>query len=173
MKMLLALVLAFAPQFASAATLNGDNVTLTFNPINFVRTGTVGAGVDITQGNFLFDFNTGVNGDGFDWSSLPDAGALAGSTGMTLSSLDFSGGAVLSGFQVAATVLSGLTFSFTDHTLSFFWTTDPNSFPGPGGIISGTFLTKAANVPLPAALPLALTGIGVLGAIARRKKRAA
>ena len=173
MKMLLALVLAFAPQFASAATLNGDNVTLTFNPINVVRTGTVGAGVDITQLNFLFDFNTGVNGDGFDWSSLPDAGALAGSTGMTLSSLDFSGGAVLSGFQVAATVLSGLTFSFTDHTLSFFWTTDPNSFPGPGGIISGTFLTKAANVPLPAALPLALTGIGVLGAIARRKKRAA
>ena len=173
MKMLLPLVLAFAPQFASAATLNGDNVTLTFNPINVVRTGTVGAGVDITQLNFLFDFNTGVNGDGFDWSSLPFAGFLAGSTGITFSSLDFSGGAVLSGFHLAATVLSDLTITFTDHTLSFFWTTDPTAHVGPGEILSGTFLTKAANVPLPAALPLALTGIGVLGAIARRKKRAA
>lgn len=163
MKWLLALFLAFAPQMSFTATLLGDEVLLTFDPTNYVRSGIVGEGFDIEQGVFLFDFNAGIAGDRFSWIAL-ETGGFGGATGFTLSSLDFSDGMQLAGFEISDTLLQGLTFSHDARSLSVFWTNDPLTGVGYGSVLSGRFLTAQvmAPVPIPAALPLLLAGLMLL-----------
>jgi hypothetical protein len=153
---------------ASAATLDGDQASITFVPESLVLGPfTVGAGVDFTLGVFTFDLNAGSAGDGFDF--LDNGGFFGQNTSIVLSSLNFSGGELLNGFELLSTSLQNLTWTFTDDSLTFLFS-DPGWGPANGPAISGRFLTAAA-VPVPASLPLLLAGLGGL-ALLRRKSKA-
>jgi len=88
---------------------------------------------------------------------------------------------VTSGSYVSASDLDtkGLGFTFAAGTIEVFGAYAPNSIDvmpgnnyeeiGPGGFGVGTFALTAT--PLPAALPLFAGGLGLLGPLARRRKR--
>ena len=163
---------------ASAATLTGDTVTkvVTNNSVNvgFDENMLIGAGIDADDGNIFFDLDAGAGnqlsitvGDG-SYCGMYDCSGL---TEVVFSSMDFSGAELLLGFNVlnagplgiVATVLSGtsLKISWTEGSLS-------------GGTFTlGEYVTGTSEVPLPAALPLMLAGLGALGGLAARRRKAA
>jgi len=169
---LLALAVSSIPFAGFAAPLTGDTVTLTLDqsPLvpNLVPFGTfeAGSGIDLTLGVFEFDVDAGAGGDGFVWTSGANGFVSAGSAvSLTLSGLDFSGGEVLTGFDLGVSTLTDLSVSTTASSVTFSWTND--SRVGPDTVLSGTYETSAV-IPIPASLPLLLGGLAGLGLVARR-----
>lgn len=152
-----------------AATLTGDTVFMSLTGSTPIS---VGAGIDHTSGVFQFDFNAGSSSNEFVFN---DNGGFFGTgfSSLSLTGLNFSGGANLTGFNVLQTSLSNLSFILTATSLTFSW--NPIGFgPNTGPSIRGEFITSdLAPVPLPAALPLFATILAGGGLIAWRRKRKA
>jgi len=161
MKTVLAALILYIPTFASAGIITGDSVIFQADPGVFGPVAvTVGAGTDLITENFTFDFNAGIGNDVFNWSSSP-GGSLAGSTSVTLSDMDFVGGALLTGFSLISTVLSDLTWSTTSDSITFFYTS--TGIVGPGRILVGQY-----KVPEPGTLAILALGLLGLGALRRQ-----
>jgi hypothetical protein len=152
----------------TAATLTGDEVVITFQPIKVVfGPFTVGAGIERTVGIITFDLNAGVGANEFEF--IDNGGSFAGSSSLVLSSLDFSGGAILTGFNLTSTSLTGLSWTFTDTSLTFSF--DDAVGPNNGSAIRGQFATLSA-VPLPASLPMLAAALGGFAFLLRRARKA-
>jgi hypothetical protein len=162
---------------AQAATLTGDTITQT-DP-----TGThsvlVGTGVDLTEAFLTFDYDAGTLGNEFIMAVGDATGPFFGAytsapvtSTITLSDLSFSGGQVLTGFNVLSSIFGPITvdiLSSTSLSLSFF---DGATIPtGNTELLTGDFITGPAATPVPAALPLFATGLGALGLLGWRKRR--
>ncbi|MBL4811099.1 MAG: VPLPA-CTERM sorting domain-containing protein [Rhodobacteraceae bacterium] len=164
-----ALALSLAAGSASAATLAGDTVGVSFDPSFYNNPSvSVGAGIDLTISAFEFDFDAGVNGDELVFND--NGGFFPVGSSLTLYDLDFSGGETLVGFDLSYTSLDNLAYTFTDTSITFTYATSGTG-PNFGAAIYGTFLTVPSAVPLPASLPLLIAGLGGLTAL-RRKRRA-
>lgn len=157
------------PGVAGAAALTGDAVTFSI-PGAAPWSWTVKEGKkDGNIGNFRFDFDAGEDADQFLFTSK-NKGYL-GRDEITLSSLDFSDGEDLIGFEVLETVFENLTYKVLDGTSITFFFDYAKSLDG--NVLSGRFLTSgsaASEVPLPATAPLVLAGLGALAALRRRKR---
>lgn len=166
---LIALAALATPSFS--ATLNGDTVGIDINDGTVVTTALVGPGVDKTIAELEFDFNGGVNGDEFSLSAPRNFSSVSGGVPLkfTFDSLDFSGGEILVGFADLFSVFSNTVASVDNGKLIISFDDGAGSA---GTIISGRYITAASQVPLPAGLPLLLSGFGAL-ALMRRRKRAA
>lgn len=167
---LIAGALLLVGSHSQAATLTGDTVGIALNasaPGNSL----VGAGVDLSIGAIDFDLDTGLNGDQLEISVRGSFNSLSSGSGnpltITFSDLDFSDGEVLTGFDNLFTVFADTTFSFTDNSLTFQMTDGPVS----GVVLSGTFVTSAVAVPLPAAAPLLATALIGVFALGRRRRQ--
>lgn len=152
---------------ASASTLNGDSLSITFQPGNNVLGAnvTVGPGVDLTLGGFTFDLNAGADGDEFIF--MDGGGFFSGSTSLVLSDLDFSDGSSLVNFSLLSTSLTSLSFVVGPDSLTFTYD-NPGFGPNNGPAISGRFLTSAA-VPEPTTPLLILLG-GLATAMTWRRR---
>ena len=126
----------------------------------------VGSGNDLVLGNFAFDLNAGLAGDEFTF--FDNGGFFSDNIQIVLENLDFSGGEVLTGFQLAASSLSNLSVSTTANSVTFTFD-DPGVGPDSGPAISGKFLTAPAAVPLPAGLPLLAASMAAISFLRRRK----
>lgn len=168
-KLISCALIAMTPLYASASVVTGDTVTLAANPGVFGPAASlVGAGTDLTVGNFSFDFDGGA-GDAFTWDSVPNAGALFGSTSITISDLDFTDGSSLVGFVLDSTLLAGVSIATTADSLTISYTSTGSV--GPGRILSGRYQTST-GVPEPATMPLILAGLGLLIFLSRSRRRA-
>ena len=121
---------------AQAATLTGDTITQT-DPSG-THSVLVGTGVDLTEAFTTFDYDAGPLGNEFIMAVGGDpTGPFEGVYSMaavtstiTLSDLSFSGGQVLTGFNVLSSILGPITvdiLSSTSLSLSF---TDGATIPG-------------------------------------------
>ncbi len=150
-------LLCVLPIFAHAGLVIGDEVTVTFDPINFPRTGFVGPGAETGLGSFSFDFNAGAGGDVFEWTGANIPGNLNGISGITLTSLEFDDASTLIDFNLFSTVLPNLDFTVTATSIAF--TFDAIFEAGPGTILSGQFITPTTTVPEPDIFALMLLGL--------------
>lgn len=167
----------------SAATLSGDTVTKTvFNNGSsipaFNETFAVGPGVDNLDGNIGYDLNGAADGDRFVFhiNPLTFAGVYlpSGLSEVIFSDLDFSGGEILTGFNVIDNgplnagyeVLSGSSFRI-------FWQEDDFTLATGERFFVADYLTEGSDaaVPLPAGGLLMVSGLAALG-LARRRRRA-
>jgi len=155
------------PISATAATLTGDTVTVTFNN-GRAQTFVVGQGSDATFGSTDFDLDGGGLGTEFLVNVARTFEIFGGGAGFTISDLNFSDGEILVGFDLTTTVFQDTVVSFTKDSLTIDFTDGPN---GPDVVLAGTFITAVAPVPLPAGMPLALAGFGLLGLLKRRQRR--
>ena len=174
------MLLAFSGQ-AQSATLTGDFVEVKYNDSSLAKyngSGSVGVGTDVTIGGGLYDFNAGAAGNQFIFSVNNGYCGVAhcgGALKLSLLNLNFSGGEKLVGFTLLYTALRGLSFTFTSTSLIFFAT---EGRLRRGTVISGIFLTAAPPpgpvdnnpvVPLPAALPLLASALGLFVWMGRRR----
>jgi hypothetical protein len=180
-----ATAVAFASSGVQAATLAGDTITVTLSdpasnpPASlFTNTALVGAGVDLTLGGVTsWDFNAGALGNEFvitvGGGSFPGFHGIGGTTTLTLSNLNFSGGEVLTGFSVISSLFPVTVGPLTATSVAF--TFNEASFSGPVTFLDGDFITSptVTVTPLPTALPLFATGLGALGLFGWRRKRKA
>ncbi len=163
MKKLVAALMLVIPGYASAGLITGDSVIFQANPAVFgPQSAIVGTGTDLTVSNFLYDFNGGSGDDIFSWISSPLAGNLAGSTSITLSDMNFVGGASLTGFTLFSSVLSDLAWSTTADSITFSYSS--SGFVGLGLVLSGQY-----SVPEPDTLAILALGLLGLGAFGRKK----
>jgi hypothetical protein len=168
-----AAIAAFAVQIPSGANATTYNLTLT-DPSNATYDGTgtlVIAGTPTASGTDQFCLSNGCGGGSLTSLSFSIDGGLylfstAGS-GVSFPSATFTSG-VLTALSFGQTVggndqlqipfSGGLTYSF-------------NQFSGPSVFTTGTITDSIAATPLPAALPLFIGGLGMIGLLSRRKKR--
>ncbi len=158
--------LATLATVSQAATLTGDEVTLTIADIGFSESTTVGAGFDFNVGSVTWDLDAGANGDELivDTSgSFPFFAA----TSFELTGLDFSGGELLVGFSDVFSQMANTVVTFTTDSLLVTFTDGPVA---DGVTFSGTFDTAPSAVPLPAGLPMIASGLALLGFLGRRRK---
>jgi len=155
---------------ASAATLTGDDVTLSISEFGFSQTATVGAGSEFFAGNVSWDVDFGADGDELLVSVLNNFGTF-GITSFEISSLDFSGGELLTGFSNLFSQLANITVSTTSSSILFSFDNGPVTS---GTVLSGKFDTSStAPVPLPAGAWMLLTALGGLAVTKRRRTRSA
>ena len=166
---------AISPSFA--ATLTGDDVSVNLGIFNLGATVVSGTYDASFVNQVTFDFDAGAASDEFVMAVHPDifspVSGTFGRTSFTLESLDFSMGHTLVGFEIlhsefdnlVATVIGNtLTFTYTDGFLHTLYAGDI--------IIWGRFLTRPSQIPLPAAFPLMVAGLGGIGLFSRRRKKA-
>jgi hypothetical protein len=169
-------VLTFTSSGVQAATLTGDTIGQS-HPLA-VTSIVVGSGVDYTIGFVQINYDAGALGDHLviNISSTATFSGIFQSSGtstLTLSGLNFSGGETLIGFTVLSSPIYPITVNILNSSsLSLSWTEGP-SFSGGGIFLDGQFVTSASPVPLPAALPLFATVLAGGGLIAWRRKRKA
>ena len=168
-----AAMMALAATSSNAATLTGDNVTVSYNGGEYVGSGVVGAGNDVQIGGGFHDLDAGVNGDVYQLSWDAGFSGLVYCDGrpatITLSNLNFSGGAVLAGFTLLTSIFANTSISIGANSVTITFTEGGG---GPGVVLSGQFVTRPNEVPLPAALPLLAAGLGALGVVGWRRKKA-
>lgn len=158
---------------SQAATLTGDNVTVTINDLNgFVasNSGIVGDGTDVAIGLSLYDLNAGANNNEFVVSfdgSFCGLLNCPGTTTIELTDLNFSGGESLIGFTLLSSVFTDVSWVTTATSILFTFADQP----GIGVMLTGRFDTGVSAVPVPAALPLLASGLGALGVVGWRRKR--
>jgi len=168
-------VLTFASSGVQAATLTGDTINASYpgSPGAVL----VGPGVDSSVGFVQFDYNAGALGDHLvinisSPATFSGVFQSSGTSTVTLSGLNFSGGETLIGFTVLSSIYPITVNILNSSSLSLSWTEGP-SFSGGGIFLDGQFVTSASPVPLPAALPLFATVLAGGGLIAWRRKRKA
>ena len=170
-------VLTFTSSGVQAATLTGDTIIASYpgSPGAVL----VGSGVDSSVGFIQFDYDAGALGDHLvistnssRFQTFTGMFASSGTSTVTLSSLNFSGGETLIGFTVLSSIYPITVNILNSSSLSLSWTEGP-SFSGGGIFLDGQFITSASPVPLPAALPLFATVLAGGGLIAWRRKRKA
>jgi hypothetical protein len=169
---------------ASATTVLG---TLTFNggTINYYLPGngyvpagygnssgqpvTIGAGIE-------FGFMDGANTDTADFTltSLtlrdisPSVGSASWQQTFTASDVGFFSGWTM----LSETFAGAVTYSIVADTLTISWNGTPGSFDANAVFVLG-HSNAPGVVPVPAALPLFMTGLGVLGLAGYRRKHKA
>lgn len=161
---------------ANAALVIGSDVDLVLDdaPNVFMTTLTVGAGDDGDLfGNQFFDTNAGMNGDEFTIRSM---GTFTGISfpldnlmTLTLSGLQFDGGATLTDFVILESIGDAFVSNVTGDSVSISY----NDVAIPAAIyFRGQFVTDLdpSEVPLPAAAPLFLGVLGAAGVVSRRRK---
>jgi len=169
MKKIICLSVSLFAGSVNAALISGDTVQYSLDTNVLSGSAILVEGVDEDISNFHFDFDSQVTNDVFLWTSTPVDGFLAGSTGLTISSLDFLSGDFLVDFDLFSTLLTGFSYSIlSNDSISFSWSNTGQV--GPGTIIEGRFLTQS-QVPGPASL--ALLGLGLAGIGFSRKKKTA
>lgn len=143
----------------TAATLTGDTITFDAPGATFASNDLIGAGVDWVDGTIEYDLDYGIEGDQLRIDTGSGCGeyACSGVTTLTFSDLDFSGGALLVGFNilsepqldVTALVIDGSTLqlSYTEGTVV------------PGNFLVGEYVFDTAPVPLPAGAALLLEDV--------------
>ena len=171
---------------ATAATLRGDTIRLVAINEGNIITDTmisIGDGPDLLGlGNTVFDFDTGLPGDEFELSMSPAGvygGVLSGigNSQVTLSGLDFRGGARLIDWaflQVPSEIVVTADL-LSPSSLRFSWT--EGRFEG-GPFLRGRFVTSPEDpgpppnpIPLPAAGVLLTSVLGLaIGLISFRQK---
>lgn len=157
---------AAAATVSHAATLTGDDVTLTISDIGFSQTATVGAGFDFVVGSVSWDLDSGAAGNEL---SIDVDGSFStfGATSFELSGLDFSDGELLVGFSDIFSQMANTVVTFTANSLLVSFT-DGAVTDGVG--FSGVFDTAPPAVPLPAGLPMIASGLALMGFLGRRRK---
>lgn len=168
--LLAAAALALTAFSAEAAVLTGDTLTRSF--AGDTATVAVATGYDDSVFGFNLDYDFGP-GTQFTFDASSTALSFQGANSLELTGLSFSDGEVLTGFSIIDTALSGVSWSLTASSILFTWTYQPQTVVS-GAQIWGSFLTGpapagASDVPLPAAAPLALGALGLLGVIGRRR----
>ena len=161
-----AVVAAAAATASHAATLTGDEVTLTIADIGFSESTTVGAGVDFVVGSVSWDLDAGADGNEL---IVDTDGTFAGfgATSFELTGLDFSGGEILVGFSDIFSQMADTVVTFTADSLLVTFIDGPVD---DGVTFSGVFDTRPTAVPLPAGLPMIASGLALLGFLGRRRK---
>lgn len=158
---------------ATSSTLAGDYVVLSIPTLGVTAGTNVVSGLDVAKGGIGWDLNTGANGNGF---AMVSGGSypIVGTSSFTFSSLDFSDGSSLIGFENLVSVFANTVVTFTSRSITFTFTDGPIT---EGTLISGTFVTDApilppsTTVPLPASVPLMASAFGALAFAARRRNR--
>jgi hypothetical protein len=169
MKRIFVFVAASLTGVANAGLLIGDTVDFTFGANIYASTATLVEGIDHTVGTFNFDFNSQTTDDVFLWTSTPIAGALGGSTGLTISGLDFMNDETLTGFDLFSSSLSNFSYSIlSSDSISFNWASAEKA--APGTVIEGRFLTQGQAKEVSEPSSLVLLGFGIAGFIFSRKK---
>lgn len=145
---------------------SGMGTDATFGPFNITESATIDLTgfptVQVSNGNVAFDFTPG----GFT-ASFTGSGTASGPTATV--ALTFS---ILSGLLTGDTgTLTGTgVFNSDTDVLNVNYT---GTITGPGpvlGFIDGPTVDVSAT-PLPAGLPLFASGLGLVGLLARRRKR--
>jgi hypothetical protein len=162
---------------ANPAHASTYNLTLTDSSVpaasgtgvlNIVGTPTTGQyclGASCTPGDTLTSLSFTVDGHTFS-TSLPGAtGVSATFTAGVLTALGFDQ-AVGGNFQFHMPAGGNLQYSFQEYSGPIYYTT--------GLVTSATLITNSQSAtPLPGALPLFASGLGVAGLVARLRKRKA
>jgi hypothetical protein len=165
-----ALLSTLAAVPATAVTLAGDTVTLSYDGVfSESTTVLVGAGEDGNFfGNQFFDLDSGPGGDVFTIRSSGNFCGIwscSGPISLTLSDLDF--GVPLTSVGFLTNLVGATVSSLTATSVTFSWSEVDLSV---GEYLSVQFNSSPAPVPVPATLPLMLLALGGLGMAARRRQ---
>lgn len=154
---------------AASVTLSSGLVSPTVEAAYNGLTGTVTVveGVDLVNGAGSFDIDHGPEGDLFIWTA-PGPIIFDAPQVLTFTGLEFADGEVLVGFLPLINNVPGLSWTFTETSLTLMW--GPTSIsPVSGKVVSFRYLTAPAVIPLPAGGVLLLTGLAALGVSRRRR----
>ena len=139
---------------------------------------TVINGIDFSFGSHTVDVDVGGT-DGLLITVSPNTGfcgiitCTGGITSFVLSDLDFVGGESLVGFVVSGATSIFVGFDIlSDSSISFNFTDTSFNNGDSSVFVAGTFVTRPSVVPLPAAGGLLLAGLGLMGTLRLRSKRA-
>lgn len=149
----------------SSETFSGAGSDTTFGPFNITESADFsvsGSSVSVSNGSVTFDFTPG----GFT-ASFIGSGNVSGSVANV--SIDFT---ILSGLLSGDTGVMSGTGSF-DSATDLLTVNYSGTITGPGpllGFVDGPTVDVSAT-PLPATLPLFVSGVGCLGFLVRRRKR--
>lgn len=179
-----ATALALSATASMAASFVGDTAQFTFSAAGFgtllntsavISEPGVEASYSLPTGGvysqtavFSFDMSASSAVVTYDLTGFSGVGDT---TTWTVTGLQTDDGSLIAGLTLTSGISANLlSTSFTDDTLTFNFA----DFAATPTVQSFVFdISTASDVPLPAALPLAMIGIGALGAVGLRRRRKA
>ncbi len=169
-----------APASASAAVLDAADIHAGWrfsdisSPYKSYGNSTVGAGLEYSNVNvdgvIFFDINLADTSITVNFRPSAASLNLASFNGLFITDL----ASLFPALSVSSVVASGISFLDSDVIFTadgFGLNFQGDSFEN-GGSVTVNFASSTAAVPLPAAMPLLLAGLGAIGALRLRRKTA-